>query len=156
MLETVRQVTAQLQWEGLHVFVLPYPYQRGDFRVRTAEGRESFIRLDDALLLNAAMRCAQADVTGLQGSSEAFLVARTYAYLLRDYTHNAQGMNSKYRLLVRLCMDAQRPMAAARALALLCELYARAKAEGNTDSVLTGCANFLCMYFSDNFQEKSL
>jgi len=136
---------------AVRVFVLPYPYARGHFRVRDEYGQERFLFMEDDFLRESALACE-----GFSGSAdlEAFLRAQTYRTLLLPHKAKPMAMDDDLRLLIRLCMDAGRPLAAQRALKLLGQIYPRYCASETLGDLLFVCADFLCGFFSQISQEK--
>lgn len=136
---------------AVRVFVLPYPYTRGHFRVRDAYGQERFLFMEDDFLRESALACE-----ACPGSSDLqeFLCAQTYRTLLWPHRAKPMAMDANLRLLIRLCMDAGRPLAAQRALELLGRIYPGYCASEARGDLLFVCADFLCGFFSQISQEK--
>jgi len=138
---------AYLQQGATSVFVLPYPYARGHFRVCYGAQRTEYTFLSEQELLDAlhaharpvgekSACCVSLDLPTLR--------ARTYARLLQGQAQEVvTALTEQEKLLVRLLLDGKSAYARGQALELLARMYSIYKRSEKNLAALRACAIWL-------------
>lgn len=133
------------------VFVLPYPYAKGHFRIYE-NGASVFISLDDSVFIKAASEWNMIELSDACNTDEAICI-HTYAELTQDTLERKALPNDNEKLVLRLLMEEDR-YCADIAAQLLSRIFPEYKRQKHDMWYLRAAFRKLFALYNDFFTKK--